>query len=124
MENGYVVVDHVSESTYRNDLVALIDRIIEKDIPYARRIGFLDLYHDNILAQLRQNPSLYKVFTSIFNADNLWVVFDRVIYQNVHEGDDPLNPHVDQNPVENPDFFNVQAMLALRDMNEFTGTSH
>lgn len=122
VENGYVVVDHVSESTYRNDLVALIDRIIEKDIPYARRIGFLDLYHDNILAQLRQNPSLYKVFTSIFNADNLWVVFDRVIYQNVHEGDDPLNPHVDQNPVENPDFFNVQAMLALRDMNEFTGT--
>jgi ectoine hydroxylase-related dioxygenase (phytanoyl-CoA dioxygenase family) len=121
-ENGYVVVDDVSEKSYRNELVQLIDRVIEKDIPFSRRIGFLDIYHDQTLAQLRQDPRLYLVFAKIFGSEKLWVVFDRVIYQNPADNDDALTPHVDQNPLNHPNFFNVQAMLALRDMNENTGT--
>jgi ectoine hydroxylase-related dioxygenase (phytanoyl-CoA dioxygenase family) len=100
----------------------LIDQTIIGNIPLSRRVGFMDLYHDNTLAQLRQNPRLYEVFATLFGTEKLWVVFDRVIYQTPEEYEDPLNPHVDQNPVNNPGFFNVQAMLALRDMNESTGT--
>ena len=121
-ENGYVVVDGVSESQHRDDLVALIDRIREKDIPLARRLGFMDLYHDNTLAQLRQNPRLYKVFTHLFGSEKLWVVFDRVIHQLPNEEEDVLNPHVDQNPLKDPHFSYAQAMLALRDMDESSGT--
>lgn len=121
-ENGYVVVDHVSHAQERDRVVTLIDRLITQDIPALRRLGFLDLYHDDSLAQLRQNPALYKVFTALFGTEKLWVVFDRVIYQTPQDQEEPLPAHVDQNPVQHPHFFNVQAMLALRDMDEHTGT--
>lgn len=121
-ENGYVVVDDVSEQDHRDNLVDLIDDIIAKDIPDSRRLGFLDLYHDQTLAELRQNPKCYQVFAHLFGTEKLWVVFDRVIYQTPDENEDALPPHVDQNPLNHPGFFNVQAMIALRDMNEFTGT--
>ncbi len=120
-ENGYVVMDHVSHVENRDTLVALMDNVA-KGTPQARRLGFMDLYHDNSLAQLRQDPALYQVFASIFGTEKLWVVFDRVMYWNTGEGEKPLPPHVDQNPNQHPSFFNVQAMLALRKMNEGTGT--
>lgn len=121
-ENGYVVVDAVSDAQNRSRLVELVDAVVAENVPNSRRLGFLDLYHDDALAQLRQDERLYNVFASIFGTKKLWVVFDRIIYQTPTEPEDPLNPHVDQNPVRNPGFFNVQAMLALRDMNESTGT--
>ena len=120
-ENGYVVVDHVSQSENRDAVVELMDKVAA-DVPQARRLGFMDLYHDDALAQMRQNQTLYQVFADIFAREELWVVFDRVMYWNSNEGEKPLPPHVDQNPIQHPGFFNVQAMLALRDMNEGTGT--
>ena len=80
------------------------------------------MYHDDTLAQLRQDPRIYEIFANLLGTKKLWVVFDRIIYQKKTEYEDPLPPHVDQNPITHPDFFNVQAMLALRDMNESTGT--
>lgn len=121
-ENGYVVVDGVSSAENREKVVRLIDTIMTENVPNSRRLGFMDLYHDDALAQLRQDPRVYEVFTAILESEKLWVVFDRVIHQKTDEGEDPLPPHVDQNPVTHPGFFNVQAMIALRDMNESTGT--
>lgn len=121
-ENGYVVIDGVSKAEHRNNLVALIDRIMEQKIPLSKRLGFLELYHDNTLAQLRQSPQLYKVFRHLFQSEKLWVVFDRVIHQLPSEKDEVLNPHVDQNPLTDPCFSYVQAMLALKDMDELSGT--
>jgi ectoine hydroxylase-related dioxygenase (phytanoyl-CoA dioxygenase family) len=121
-ENGYVVVDGVSDAQNRERLVQLIDKIMGENIPNVRRLGFLDLYHDDTLAQLRQDPRIYEVFSAILGSEKLWVVFDRVIHQKTNENEDPLPPHVDQNPITNPGFFNVQAMVALRDMDESTGT--
>lgn len=121
-ENGYVVVRNISNPENREALVQLIDWIMKKDIPAARRLGFMDLYHDDTLAQLRQDPRIYQVFARLLGSEKLWVVFDRVIHQKANEDEDPLPPHVDQNPIINPEFFNVQAMIALRDMNESTGT--
>lgn len=120
--NGYVVVEGVSEEPHRKELVKRIDEIVAENIPSSRRVGFLDLYHDDTLAQLRQNPNVYEVFTHLFETKKLWVVFDRVIYQRADEGEDPLNPHVDQNPLNHPGFSNIQAMIALKDMDEESGT--
>lgn len=121
-ENGYVVVEGVSNTENRERVVHLIDQIMKENVPASRRLGFMDLYHDDSLAQLRQDPRMYDVFSTILGTKQLWVVFDRVIHQKIGEGEDPLPPHVDQNPVTNPGFSNVQAMLALRDMNESSGT--
>lgn len=121
-ENGYVVVKNVSSTENREAVVTLIDQIMAKNIEGARRLGFLDLYHDDTLAQLRQDPRIYQVFAHLLGSEKLWIVFDRVIYQKTSEDEDALPPHVDQNPITNPNFFNVQAMIALRDMNESTGS--
>jgi ectoine hydroxylase-related dioxygenase (phytanoyl-CoA dioxygenase family) len=121
-ENGYVVIENVSQPENRTALVKLIDQIMEDNIPLSRRLGFMDLYHDDTLAQLRQDPRVYQVFAHLLGSEKLWVVFDRVIHQKTDEYEDPLPPHVDQNPITHPHFFNVQAMLALHDMNETTGT--
>jgi ectoine hydroxylase-related dioxygenase (phytanoyl-CoA dioxygenase family) len=121
-QNGYVVIDGISNKEDRDQLVELIDEIANKNIPETRRLAFMDLYHDKTLANLRQNENLYTVFTHIYETEKLWSVFDRVIYWNKDEKEMPLAPHVDQNPVKNPEFIYVQAMIALRDMDENTGT--
>ncbi|PIS03209.1 MAG: hypothetical protein COT85_04085 [Chlamydiae bacterium CG10_big_fil_rev_8_21_14_0_10_42_34] len=121
-ENGYVVVKNVSDSQNRAQLVFLIDQIMQEKIPLSRRLGFLDLYHDDTLAQLRQDRRVYEVFANLFGSEKLWVVFDRVIHQKIDESEDSLPAYVDQNPITHPGFFNVQSMLALKDMDETTGT--
>ena len=120
-ENGYVVVDNVSESDDREALIQLIERIAIKPIPDTRKRGFLELHHDNTLAKLRQNPKLYAVFSHLFCKEKLWVVFDRVIHHIPKEEVYMLNPHVDQNPITHLDFAYLQGILALRDMDEFSG---
>jgi ectoine hydroxylase-related dioxygenase (phytanoyl-CoA dioxygenase family) len=120
-ENGYVVVDHVSEDDDREALVQLIQRIARKEILKTRKRGFLELHHDNTLAKLRQNPKLYEVFSHLLGEEKLWVVFDRVIHHLPEEEAYMLNPHVDQNPMTHPDFAYLQGILALRDMDEFNG---
>ena len=118
-ENGYVVVDNVSSKKNRDKLVELMNNLPDE----AKRLAFLDLYHDDTLAQLRQDNRLVDVFTNIFNTEDLWVIFDRVIKQSVDDvSNNELPAHVDQNPLTHPDFCNVQAMLALRDMDETSGT--
>ncbi len=85
-------------------------------------MGFLDVYHDTTLADIRQDERLYQVFTYLLKSKKLWVTFDRVILQNADDSDDPLPPHVDQNPNCDPEFLSLQGIIALRDMNEKTGT--
>ncbi len=121
-EYGYVVIDEASCREDRDALVKLIDQLVEADIPCSRRLGFLDLYHDQTLAKLRQDPRIYEIFSHLLGREKLWVVFDRVIFQKHSEDEDALPPHVDQNPIDHPAFFNVQAMIALRNMDETTGT--
>ncbi len=116
--NGYVVISNIASN---ENMQAVKNKI--KDINEGtKKLGFLDFYHDNTLAQLRQDERIFKPFTYILNSEKLWVVFDRVIYQKKDEFDDILNPHVDQNPLLYPDFQFVQGMLALKKMDENSGT--
>lgn len=121
-ENGYVVVDGVSTEANRQRTIDLMQQMNQRDEKDTRRLGFMDVYHDDVLAQLRQDPALVKVFASIYQSDDLWVVFDRLMYWHPTEGEMPLAAHVDQNPIVHPDFSFVQGMLALADMDECTGT--
>lgn len=86
--------------------------------------GFLEIYHDNVLAQLRQNPRAYIHHAIIWQRADLWTSFDRV---GVKTGGDAnssaaLPLHVDQNPAVHPGFKTVQGVLALTDCPAERGT--
>lgn len=121
-KHGFVVVDGVSNRFDREKVIARIDEIAMSGISNTRRLGFMDLYHDDSLAQLRQNESLVRVFQSLLGTEKIWSVFDRVLYSQPNDSEQDLPPHVDQNPIKQPSFSNIQAILALKTMNEETGT--
>ena len=121
VEQGYIVVGNVSTATDRERTVSLLQRQV-KHCPQASINGFFELYHDDALAQLRQNPAMVRLFETLWGNKKLWVVFDRCIYmrpETDHNGELPL--HVDQNPHAQPGFSSVQGLLALRDCDETTG---
>ncbi len=121
-ENGYVVVRGATERKNCENLIKCIKDIAKK-VPEATADGFMDLYHDDTLAQLRQDPEMYKLFTKLLGTEKLWVVFDRVIYQpeQVSSFSSVVIQHMDQNPNLYSDFCAIQAMIALKDINEETG---
>lgn len=85
--------------------------------------GFLEIYHDDALAQMRQNVRAYLQQALIWNRADLWVTFDRVGVKLPHHEDARALPlHVDQNPNVHPDFRTVQGVLALTDCPAERGT--
>ena len=121
VEQGYIVVGNVSTATDRENAVSLLQRQV-KQCPQASINGFFELYHDDALAQLRQNPTMVNLFETLWDNKKLWVVFDRCIY--MRPGTDQkseLPLHVDQNPHAQPGFSSVQGLLALRDCDKTTG---
>lgn len=121
VEQGYIVVGNVSTATDRDRAVSLLQRQVRHH-PEASINGFFELYHDDALAQLRQNPTMVKLFETLWDNKKLWVVFDRCIYMRPgtdQKGTLPL--HVDQNPHAQPGFSSVQGLLALRDCDKTTG---
>lgn len=78
--------------------------------------GFFELYHDDVLAQIRQSPRLYVHHALIWGTGELWTTFDRFgVKPPEHESSAALPLHVDQNPLQHPDFHTVQGILALED---------
>lgn len=78
--------------------------------------GFFELYHDNILAQLRQSIKLYLHHVVLWQTPFLWTSFDRLglkLPQGTESKGLPL--HVDQNPTVHPNFKTLQGVLALND---------
>lgn len=120
-KEGYVVLKNVSTKENLDKLLDLISNTMHKDIKNKRRLGFLDIYHDNILAKIRQCKKMTLAFEKIFGK-KLWVVFDRIIFIKAGEKLEELPAHIDQNMIKNKNFFNVQGLLALKDMNMKTGT--
>ncbi|USE34900.1 phytanoyl-CoA dioxygenase family protein [Endozoicomonas sp. SCSIO W0465] len=121
VEQGYIVVGNVSTATDRDNAVSLLQRQV-KQYPEASINGFFELYHDDVLAQLRQNPTMVKLFEALWDTRKLWVVFDRCIYMRPETDQNGKLPlHVDQNPHTQPGFSSVQGLLALRDCDKTTG---
>lgn len=85
--------------------------------------GFLDIYHDALLADVRQNVRAYLHHALIWQRADLWTSFDRLGVKLPHHGESGALPlHVDQNPVVHPDFKTVQGVLALTDCPKERGT--
>jgi len=85
--------------------------------------GFFEIYHDDMLAQLRQNMRAYLHHVLIWGRADLWTSFDRLgIKLPHHEESAALPLHVDQNPNVHPDFKTVQGVLALTDCPTERGT--
>ena len=119
--HGYIVAGNVSTAADRDRAVSLLQRQV-KHYPQACINGFFELYHDDALAQLRQNPTMVKLFETLWDNKKLWVVFDRCIYMRPETDQNSSLPlHVDQNPHTQPGFSAVQGLLALRDCDKTTG---
>jgi hypothetical protein len=85
--------------------------------------GFLEIYHDDALAQLRQNVRAYLHHALIWGRADLWTSFDRVgVKLPHHEESKALPLHVDQNPNVHFGFHTVQGVLALTDCPAERGT--
>lgn len=78
--------------------------------------GFLDIYHDKLLSDIRQNKLLYLYHTLLWQDVKLNTTFDRLgIKIKGIEGSEGLPLHVDQNPNVHPNFQTIQGVLALND---------
>ncbi|MEI8223876.1 MAG: phytanoyl-CoA dioxygenase family protein [bacterium] len=90
--------------------------------PFISR-GFFELYHDDILAQIRQSVIHYLAQVLIWNRYDIWTSFDRLGVKLPHHAESKaLSLHVDQNPLIHPDFRTVQGVLALVDCPVERGT--
>jgi len=91
-------------------------------IPLVSR-GFFELYHDRVLADLRQEVRLYLHHVLIWGRADLWTTFDRLGAKLPGHGEGGALPlHVDQNPLVHPGFRTVQGVLALDDCPAERGT--
>jgi hypothetical protein len=121
-EEGFVVINKCIIQNKFQAVINLIRSIQKENIVGAKRLGFLDVYHDDALAQLRQDRMVLEPFQKIFKNQQLWVIFDRLIQIDAGEILPSLPAHIDQNMIQNPTFCNVQGMIALSNMNVESGT--
>jgi hypothetical protein len=85
--------------------------------------GFLEIYHHETLAQIRQSVRLYVHHAVLWGRHDLWTSFDRFgIKLPHHEESKALPLHVDQNPLFHPEFKTMQGVLALSDCPVERGT--
>lgn len=79
--------------------------------PLAYR-GFLELVHDDGLAQVRQSPRLRFAHALLWGAVRLSTTFDRYAIKLPGVLDEALPLHVDQNPNIDPGFASTQGLVA------------
>lgn len=85
--------------------------------------GFLEIYHDQLLAEIRQNIRAYIHHVLIWNQTYLWTSFDRIgVKLPEHRESKALPLHVDQNPNVDPHFKTIQGVLALTNCPAERGT--
>lgn len=85
--------------------------------------GFFEVYHDAVLAELRQAVRVYIHHVLIWGRTDLWTSFDRLGVKLPEHGESGALPlHVDQNPKVHPGFRTLQGVLALDDCPVERGT--
>jgi len=88
--------------------------------------GMVEMYHDQALWDVRQNPALYELFRELFGRDDLWVYIDRANLKpppsEAHsEYDHRGMVHWDIDVRETPTPFLVQGVLYLVDTKQGEG---
>jgi hypothetical protein len=120
----HAVIEGLSNHTCNLDDPSTWDAIPrdENGTPFISR-GFFELYHDAVLADIRQSIRLYIHHVMIWGRVDLWTSFDRLgIKLPHHEESQALPLHVDQNPRIHPHFKTLQGVLALVDCPTPRGT--
>lgn len=85
--------------------------------------GFMEVYHDACLAELRQALRIYIHHVIIWGRTDLWTTYDRLgVKLAGHKESHGLPLHVDQNPTVQPAFETVQGVLALTECPVEQGT--
>lgn len=134
-EYGFVVgvgIDAKKADDFLNKLILLLQRLnidlkdtstwIKDSNNCILSRGFLEVYHDNFLSEIRQNIHLYIHHVVLWNSPFLWTSFDRVGIKTSHDFDLGLPLHVDQNPRVHPHFNTIQGVLVLSDCPVERGT--
>jgi ectoine hydroxylase-related dioxygenase (phytanoyl-CoA dioxygenase family) len=86
--------------------------------------GFLEVYHDDFLAQVRQSPKLIEAHQHIWQTHKLWVSYDRVVLKpGLGESASKLPLHVDQNPSTHPGFCCTQGLISISNCTVLGGTT-
>jgi len=86
--------------------------------------GFFEVYHDAVLARIRQAVRLYLYHVLLWERADLWTSFDRLgMKLPRHIESEGLPLHVDQNPNVHAGFRTTQGVLALRDCPLERGTT-
>ena len=129
-QNGYLVVRQLIPSELVDAVVDAIWNFLEFDRNWYRdphRVnGMVEMYHDQALWDVRQNPALYELFRELFGRDDLWVYIDRANLkpppnQAHSEYDHHGMVHWDIDVRETPTPFLVQGVLYLVDTKQGEG---
>ncbi|CAF1465475.1 unnamed protein product [Rotaria magnacalcarata] len=102
----------------------------DKPWPGAPHIGLVNRYgigQSEFMWFIRGNPNVKKVFSHIWNSDELCVSFDGAgCFRNWHLNKEWKTSggwyHCDQNPFKKPNRCSIQGLVALTDNNESTGS--
>ncbi|MGL4758073.1 MAG: phytanoyl-CoA dioxygenase family protein [Patescibacteria group bacterium] len=96
----------------------------DKDGNPALSRGFLEVYHDSFLHQVRKSKRFIKAHEVIWESSDLWCTFDRVAYKPCSgESSQALKLHVDQNPFTHPNFCCTQGLIAIQNCTLQGGTT-
>lgn len=113
------IFDEVSGGTFdANNPATYAHMPLDRDGNSFVSRGFMEVYHDDALAQIRQNVRGYIHHVIIWGTARLWTSYDRLgvkLPATANEGGKALPLHVDQNPRFNPGFTSLQGVLALDD---------
>lgn len=122
---GFVVGKQILSASDCQDTLARLDELLAQmeqgkrcdahGVPALSR-GFFEIYHDAVLANIRQSLKFYLHHVLIWQRADLWCSFDRFgIKPPEGESAQGLPLHVDQNPLVHPAFRTTQGVLALVD---------
>jgi uncharacterized protein (TIGR00661 family) len=111
----------LSDNTFDVNVPATYNNIPKDSngVPFMSR-GFVEIYHDDYLAQLRQAIRVYIHYVVIWGRVDLWSTFDRMgLKLPEHPESEALPLHVDQNYTQEPHHhMHIQGVLALVDCKE------
>jgi ectoine hydroxylase-related dioxygenase (phytanoyl-CoA dioxygenase family) len=128
---GFVVIKEVIDRDlidYCKQRILLWKELIgerkDKDGIEGLSRGFLEVYHDDFLAQVRQSPKLIEAHQHIWQTHKLWVSYDRVVLKpSLGESAIKLPLHVDQNPSTHPGFCCTQGLVSISNCTNLGGTT-
>ncbi|MGL4757809.1 MAG: phytanoyl-CoA dioxygenase family protein [Patescibacteria group bacterium] len=84
--------------------------------------GFIECYHDNILAKARTSYRLYTGHSLIWKTSRLWCTFDRVSYKTAFDFPNySTSLHVNQNPLKHPKFSYTHGYISISESIECNG---